>query len=937
MNRNGILPAEPGIFFAKKQNGDEKMKRSTSILWALSPLREIYRHYRVEPGHGLAGLEASRRLQQWGSNTLQEKKQKGMAEIFLDQFRDFMVLILLVATLISGLLKEYSDALTIIVIVVLNAVLGFVQEFRAERSFAALQKMTAPRGNVLRDGLRQEIPAWQVVPGDLILLEAGDRVCADVRLMDADALKVDESPLTGESTPVEKETSTLKVLPSSLGDVKNMVFKGTLIVNGQGFGVAVATGMQTEMGRIASLMQEAETGSTPLQRRLAILGKYLVAACFLLCLGLALLGLWRGEELYKMFMAGISLAVAAIPEGLPAIVTISLALGVQRMARRRAIVRRLPAVETLGCATVICADKTGTITQNRLTVKRIYAEGRFYNVEGEGDDLQGGIYAAGKRIGASPEAGLRQLFLGMTLCNNATLLRPVGLLGDETVFAGPGPVRGAPREMLQGDPLERALLICAAKAGFWKEELEDNYLRIKEFPFNAERKCMSIIYQKGVEKVIYVKGAPESLLEKSAYLLEGGRVRPLHPGDRQRILSRVDEMATEALRTLAVAYRLLPGHIEPTRAEAGEVETELIFAGFCGMIDPPRPAVFKAIQSCIRAGIGIKMITGDHRHTAMAIGQKTGILRPGSRVITGEELDRLSEKELFRDIDSFAVFARVNPEHKLRIVRCLKARGHIVAMTGDGVNDAPAIKEADIGIAMGSTGTEVTKEAASLILADDNFKTIVAAVEEGRNIYENIRKFIRFLLGCNFGEILTMFLAMVLGLPLPLRPIQILWVNLVTDGLPAIALGLEPPEDDVMQDPPRSPQEGILGRGLWRKILLRGIIIGATSVLIFALALRQTEVLIYAQTMALSTLIVTQLFHVFECRSEKRTVWETSPRCNWALIGAVIFSCFLLVIIVYHPFLQAVFKTYPLRGQDWYLIFIVSILPYFVGFFLHKS
>ena len=913
------------------------MKRSTSILWALSPLREIYRHYRVEPGHGLAGSEASRRLHHWGSNTLQEKKQKGIAEIFLDQFRDFMVLILLVATLISGLLKEYSDALTIIVIVVLNAVLGFVQEFKAERSFAALQKMTAPRGKVLRGGLRQEIPAWQVVPGDLILLEAGDRVCADVRLIEAGALKVDESPLTGESTPVDKETTTLKVLPSSLGDVRNMVFKGTLIVNGQGLGVAVATGMQTEMGRIASLMQEAETGSTPLQKRLAKLGKYLVAACFLLCLGLALLGLWRGEELYKMFMAGISLAVAAIPEGLPAIVTISLALGVQRMARRKAIVRRLPAVETLGCATVICADKTGTITQNRLTVKKIYTEGRFYNVEGEGDDLRGGIYAAGKRIDASPEAGMEQMFLGMTLCNNAFLPRAWrrGRFKDETLSAGSGPVRGPSQELLQGDPLERALLICAAKAGFWKEELEEKYLRIKEFPFNADRKCMSVIYQKGTEKVVYVKGAPESLLEKSAYLLEGGRVRPLSSGDRQRILSRVDEMAAEALRTLAVAYRILPEQAEPTKAS--EVEAELIFAGFCGMIDPPRPAVFKAIQSCIRAGIAIKMITGDHRHTAMAIGQKTGILRPGSKVITEEELDHLSQKELFRDIDSFAIFARVNPEHKLRIVRCLKARGHIVAMTGDGVNDAPAVKEADIGIAMGSTGTEVTKEAASLILADDNFKTIVAAVEEGRNIYENIRKFIRFLLGCNFGEILTMFLAMVLGLPLPLRPIQILWVNLVTDGLPAIALGLEPPEDDVMQDPPRSPQEGILGRGLWRKILFRGITVGVTSVFIFALALRQTEVLIYAQTMALSTLILTQLFHVFECRSERRTVWETSPGQNWALVGAVIFSIFLLIIIVYHPFLQAVFKTYPLRGQDWYLIFVVSILPYFAGFFLRKA
>lgn len=903
------------------------MKRST--LWALSPPREIYRNFKVEPGRGLTELEASRRLQQWGSNTLQEKKQKGIAEIFLDQFRDFMVLVLLAATLISGLLKEYSDALTIIVIVILNAVLGFIQEYKAERSFAALKKLAAPRGKVLRDGLRQEIPAEKVVPGDLVLLEAGDRVCADVRVMQAGTLMVDESPLTGESTPVEKEALTLKTLPSSPGDARNMVFNGTLIVNGQGFGVVVATGMETEMGRIASLMQEAETGSTPLQKRLAILGKYLVAACLLLCLGIALLGLWRGEELYKMFMAGISLAVAAIPEGLPAIVTISLALGVQRMTRRKAIVRRLPAVETLGCATVICADKTGTITQNKLTVKSIYTNGRFYAVEGEGDDLRGGIYAAKKKINVLAEPHLDQMFLGMTLCNNASLQRTKGKFKSKKILsARQGQIQGP----IQGDPLEGALLVCAAKANFWKEELEESYFRIKEFPFNAGRKCMSVIYQKGVEKVVYVKGAPESLLERSTYLLNGGRVKPLSANDRQKILSEVEKMAAGALRTLAVAYKLLPGYSESLKAE--EVETELIFIGFCGMIDPPRPAVFKAIQSCARAGIRIKMITGDHRHTAMAIGQKTGILHPGSKVVTGDELDRLSEEELSRNIDSFAVFARVNPEHKLRIVRCLKARGHVVAMTGDGVNDAPAVKEADIGIAMGSTGTDVTKEAASLILADDNFKTIVAAVEEGRNIYENIRKFIRFLLGCNLGEILTMFLAMLWGLPLPLRPIQILWVNLVTDGLPAIALGMEPPEDDVMQSPPRSPQEGILGRGLWKKILVRGITIGVTSVLIFALAFLQTEELVYAQTMALSTLIITQLLHVFECRSEERTIWEISPGHNWTLVGAVVFSFFLLIIIVYQPFLQGIFKTYPLRAQDWYVIFVVSVLPYFAGFFL---
>ena len=900
------------------------MKRSG--LWSLSPPREIYKNFEVDPGRGLAESEAARRLKQWGSNSLQEKKQKSVFEIFLDQFRDFMVLVLLAATLISGLLKEYSDALTIIIIVILNAWLGFIQEYRAERSFAALQKLSAPRGKVLRDGLRQEIPAEAVVPGDVVFLEAGDRVCADVRIIQAETLMIDESPLTGESTAVKKEAGTLRSLPASPGDTHNMVFNGTLVLSGQGYGVVVATGMETEMGRIALLIQEAETGSTPLQDRLAKLGKYLVAVCLLLCLGIALLGLWRGEELYKMFMAGISLAVAAIPEGLPAIVTISLALGVQRMVRRRAIVRRLPAVETLGCATVICADKTGTITQNKLTVKSIYTNGRFYDVAGEGYALQGGVYQGKNKINVLREPHLYRMFMVMTLCNNASLEYAPGRRQGKNLV---------PEVKIQGDPLEGALLVCAAKADLKKELLEKKYTKIKEFPFDSGRKRMSVICREGGEQVAYVKGAPESLLEKAAYILEDGRVKPLSTAHRHKILSQVDRMAAGALRTLAVGYRILPEH--PVFQAADEVEKELIFVGFSGMLDPPRPAVFKAIQSCARAGIDIKMITGDHLHTAMAIGKKTGILHPGSKVVTGEELDRMGEKELSKRIDTLSVFARVNPEHKLRIVRCLKAQGHIVAMTGDGVNDAPAVKEADIGIAMGSTGTDVTKEAASLILADDNFKTIVAAVEEGRNIYENIRKFIRFLLGCNLGEILTMLLAMLWGLPLPLRPIQILWVNLVTDGLPAIALGMEPPEDDVMQSPPRSPQEGILGRGLWKKILAKGVIIGGTSVFMFALALEHTHELVYAQTVALSTLIFTQLLHVFECRSEQATVWETKPSGNRTLIGAVIFSFFLLIIIVYHPFLQNVFKTFPLCLKDWYFIVAASLLPYIAGFFLQKK
>ena len=898
------------------------MKKSS--LWAISSMEEIIRHFQVQPDQGLSEHEARRRLVQWGANSIREKKQKGLPEIFLDQFRDFMVLVLLGATLISGLLREYSDALTIIVIVILNAVLGFVQEYKAERSFAALKRISAPRGRVIREGGLKDVPAEEVVPGDIVSLEGGDRVCADLRLINADSLMIDESPLTGESLAVEKEAAILEFVPSSPGDARNMVFSGTLVLNGTGRGVVVATGMDTEIGRIASLIQEVDINKTPLQMRLARLGKLLVLACLLLCLFVVGLGLWRGEEVYRMFMAGISLAVAAIPEGLPAIVTISLALGVQRMVRRRAIVRRLPAVETLGCATVICSDKTGTITQNKMTVKSIYANGRFFDVEGEGRSIDGGLYLGRKRVNAREEPHLYKMLVIASLCNNAQLRQEVKRNFRRSSYTE-----------IQGNSTESALLICAAKAGLWKEKLEQSYTKIKEYPFNSARKRMSVVFRKDGELSLFVKGAPERLLELSSFILENGAVKPLSESHRRKILSQVGVMASGALRTLAVAYRSLPEY--DTSCEPKDVERELIFVGFFGMLDPPRPAALKAIQKCKEAGIRTVMITGDHRNTAVAIARQTGILKPGGEVVTGEELDKMDDGALYRRIENIYVFARVSPEHKLRIVRCLKDRGHIVAMTGDGVNDAPAVKEADIGIAMGLTGTEVTREAASLVLADDNFGTIVAAVEEGRNIYDNIRKFIRFLLGCNLGEILTMLLAMLCGLPLPLRPIQILWVNLVTDGLPAMALGVDSPEKDVMSRPPRSPQEGVFSRGLWIRIMMRGAVIGVTSLVIFALAYHGSGLLVYAQTMALSTLVVTQLFHVFECRSEYLPAFDAGRESNMMLVISVAVSFLLLLAIVYQPFLQGVFQTYPLRAEDWFIIFASSLLPYAFQLFVGKG
>ena len=884
-----------------------------SLLWSVTSKEDIQRHFKVNPQNGLSEGEVKRRRARYGENSIREKKRKGPAAIMLDQFKDFMVLVLLGATLISGLLEEYGDALTIIAIVILNALLGFIQEYRSERSFAALKKLSAPRGKVMRGGMLREIPAAEVVPGDIIAFEAGDRICADVRLLHAVNLQVDESPLTGESHTVEKEAAPLRAAPSSPGDALNMVFSGTMATAGNGRGVAVATGMETEMGRIATLIQDVEVHSTPLQRRLARLGKILVVSCLALCFIVVFLGLWRGEPLYTMLMAGISLAVAAIPEGLPAIVTVALALGVQRMMKRKAIVRRLPAVESLGCATFICSDKTGTITQNKMTVKKVAAGGVSYDVSGDGYEPFGGFSRQRSQVNPLKDPDLSRVLHIAALCNNASFAY------DSAKGKKTGPEIG-------GNPTEAALLVCAAKAGLWRLKLERDYQRIEEFPFSADKKYMSVICRHGRTIQLLVKGAPERVLAACTAVMEGGKVIRLDDRRRRQILSQIERMAADALRTIAVAERTLSNYHSGMKRE--DVEKELVFCGFYGLMDPPRPRIHEAIRRCRKAGIRIVMITGDHRNTALTIARQLNILQPGGKALTGGELDEMSEAELSHCIENVQVYARVNPEHKLRIVRCLKNKGHIVAMTGDGVNDAPAVKEADIGIAMGLTGTDVTKEAASLVLSDDNFNTIVAAVEEGRSIYDNIRKFIRFLLGCNFGEILVMLLAMLAGLPLPLRPIQILWVNLVTDGLPAMALGVDPTGDDTMLRPPRSPSEGVFARGLWVKILSRGFLIGITTLLVFAYSLSNYESLIYAQTMALSTLVATQLIHVFECRSEYLPFWEINLKQNVFLVLAVLVSSILMLVIIYHPALQQVFQTVPLYGKDWALVLAASFFPY---------
>lgn len=882
----------------------------------LQSTEEVCKDFSVNPHYGITDFEAAKRLKRWGENSLTQQKKQSLPALFIAQFRDFMVLVLLAATLISGLLGEYLDAAAIIIIVLLNAALGFIQEYRAERSLAALKKLAAPKAKVYRGGKLVEIPSRLVVPGDIIVLEPGNRICADIRLIGARNLTVNEAALTGESLPVIKNTLPLKRITSSLGDLFNMVLMGTLIVEGRGKGVVVKTGNSTEMGRIARLIQQSKEESTPLQKRISQLGKVLVVTCFAACLIVVIAGIMQGVHPYKMFMAGVSLAVAAIPEGLPAIVTITLAIGVQRMIRKRAIVRRLPAVETLGCVTVICSDKTGTLTQNKMVVQKIYSINNSYIVKEDGSFVRAHPRKGESSVNPQSEPELWQALLIATLCNNA-FLRKKGW------GAGFFQRSGEAKWDLSGNPTEGSLLIAAAKAGLWQENEERKRKLVFEGPFSSERKMMSMVYREKKSHCVYVKGAPEVILKRCRYFQDGGEVKLLTEDKRALILKEVEMMAAGTLRNLALAYKRIDSVSLDIKSKG--LEDGLIFTGVIGMLDPPRPEVFSATKRCLQAGIRIIMITGDHKNTAIAIAKQLNIFPRGGKVLTGDELEVLNARQLQKEIEECSLFARVNPEHKLRIVNALKQRGDIVAMTGDGVNDAPAVKMADIGIAMGIAGTDVTKEAASLVLADDNFATITAAIEEGRGIFENIRKFIRFLLGCNLGEILTMFVAILIGLPLPLRPIQILWVNLVTDGLPAIALGVDPAARDIMRQPPRNPKEGIFTGVLTVKIIFQGGLIAASTLFVFIYSLAEGSELVYAQTMAFTTLVLTQLIYAFNCRSESKSVRELSVLRNPYLIFAVFSSLFLMVAVIYHPFLQALFRTKGLDFEDWLLVAVISV------------
>jgi Ca2+-transporting ATPase len=887
---------------------------------------------------GLSSEEARRRLDRFGSNELKETEKTTLWEMFLGQFEDVLVWILLAATVISFILWLYDpgeetypyDSIIILLIVLANAILGVIQEYRAERSLEALKKLSAPSAVVLRDGQKQRIPAREVVPGDILLLDAGDKVAADARLIEVINLEADESALTGESVPVTKTTHPLEG-EVEIGDRKNMIFMGTTITYGRGKAVVVATGMKTEIGAIAEMMQATEKEATPLQKNLDQVGKQLGMVILIICGVVALTGIlehgkYTLQGALQMFLFGVALAVAAIPEGLPAVVTVALAIGVQKMAAKNSIVRKLSAVETLGSTTVICSDKTGTLTRNEMTVRKIWLDGKVIEVTGEGYEPRGEFIYNGLPY---RQKDLEHLLRIAALCSNARL------------------VQRADRWEIDGDPTEGALVVAAEKAGLRIETLEAMYPRLGEIPFSSERMRMTTIHRDGERPVAYVKGAPEVILSLCDYIHLDGKIQPLTPELREKILKQNEEMSQQALRTLGFAYRDLSelfkmgSGIESTRVGSGEaevhqIESRLVFLGLIGMIDPPRKEAILAVEKCRKAGIRPVMITGDHKLTAIAIARELNMISDTStQVLTGKDLEALDSEKLSEIAEEVVVYARVSPEHKVRIVDALKARNHIAAMTGDGVNDAPALKKADIGVAMGKGGTEVAKEASDMILADDNFATIVAAVEEGRAIFDNIRKFISYLLSSNVGEVVSMFLgvmlAKVLGLLdaeglafLPLTATQILWINLVTDGFPALALGVDPKDPRIMSLPPRSSKEQVISRRMWYMIFTLGTWIGLGTLFILdayypggLLEWNPDAEPDHSRTMAFTTMVMFEMFNAFNFRSFNTSVFKVGIFKNRWLLAAISLSIILHFVVLYTPALQRAFHTVPLGWMDW--------------------
>lgn len=860
-------------------------------MWYKKSKNEILQELDVDEKNGLSSTEALRRLEKYGKNKLETKKKKTLFKQFLSQLKDVMIYILIIAAIISAFLGEISDALIILLVIIINAVIGVIQESKAEKALDALKELSTPKALVKRDGSLKEILSEDIVPGDIVIIDAGRYIPGDLRLIDTANLKIEESAFTGESVPSEKDASFLPDKEIPIGDQNNMAFMSTLATYGRGVGVVVGTGMNTEIGKIAKMIEQEENDETPLQKKLSELGKILGFLAVGICILIFIISFFQGRDLLEMFLTSISLAVAAIPEGLPAIVAIVLALGVQRMVKKNAIIRKLPAVETLGSVSIICSDKTGTLTQNKMTVTTVYTNDSYikeseFNLNDNESKL---------------------LVDCMVLCNDATYSE----------------------KSQTGDPTEIALLESPFKLNILKEKLEKEFKRIDEIPFDSDRKLMTTVNLVDDKKArVFTKGALDSILSICNKISVNGKLLDFSKEYKAKVLENSNIMSDKALRVLAFAYK----DISKENIVLDSLEKDLVFIGMVGMIDPPRLEVKDSIKLCKSAGITPVMITGDHKNTAFAIANELGIAEDISQAITGHEIDKFKEEEFNEKIINYRVFARVSPEHKVKIVKAFKSHGNIVSMTGDGVNDAPSLKAADIGVAMGITGTDVSKGASDMILTDDNFSTIVSAVEEGRKIYLNIKKSIVFLLSCNLGEILTLFTAILLNWNSPLQPIHILWVNLITDSFPALALGVDKTKEDVMNNPPRNPKESIFIKSDKIQLIINGVLIGGITLFAFKLGERlYADSLIHAQTMAFVVLSVSQLFLSLSLRSNIKSAFSLGILSNKYLVYSILLGIFLQVIIISISFIANIFKVTPLLLYDWIVVILVSLIPFAIN------
>ena len=881
--------------------------------WFNKTSQEVEQELKTDCQKGLSSSQVQENMKKYGLNELQEKKKDSLLKKFLEQFKDFSIIVLIIAAIVSGVVgvaqgEGFTDTIIILIVVILNAVIGVAQESKAEKSLEALKKLSSHASKVIRNGKEQVIPARELVPGDLVIIETGDYIAADLRIIEAVNLKSQEASLTGESVPVEKITEKIDGNEIGIGDRKNMLFSSSLITYGRGKAIVVNTGMNTEVGKIAGMLDNAEKQETPLQQKLNDLGKTLGIACLAICAVIFVIGLLQGKEIIDMFMTAVSLAVAVIPEGLVAVSTIVLAIGVQKMVKKHAIVKKLPAVETLGSSTVICSDKTGTLTQNKMTVEKVFCDDELQDV---------------KKVNTTED--FKKLVYNCMLCNDSRLLED---------------------GQLAGDPTETALVDMAFKLDYEQSIYRENP-RVEEVPFDSERKLMTTVNKKNGKYIVYTKGGVDELLKCCNSFLYKGEIRTSINNYAKWIRENNEKMAKDALRVLAFAYKELD-HM-PSKTEMKTIESDLTFIGMVGMIDPPRIEAKKAVEKCKKAGIKTVMITGDHKVTAVAIAKKLGILKDESEALTGTELEKMTDEELTKNVRKYSVYARVSPEHKVRIVKAWQANGEVVAMTGDGVNDSPALKTADIGCAMGKVGTEVAKEAADVILTDDNFATIVSAVEEGRRIYDNILKVIQFLLSCNVGEVIVLLLATLFAPQIGqwfgisditmiqvLLPIHILWINLVTDTFPALALAFDPANKDIMDRKPVKRNEGIFTKGRTFRIIYQGLMIGlltlaayliglgTTHTAIDGLTLEQTKIEV-GQTMAFIVLAFSELIHVFNIRDNKNSIFKTGILGNGALILAILASALLMVVILFIPQLRTIFSI-PILPSDNIIETIVLVL-----------